>query len=143
MISEKWYVFREHFVTAGVFRTADPDQRNHATDEARRGKMRTVIDRLAASVATRRGSLALGSVALLGLTRAPRAEADNSCKKKCKKKVDKACGKQVDECRAIFLPGCSVAPNPTQCEDTVKQCCAPLGDCDFSETITCLGDTVL
>lgn len=101
--------------------------------------MSMVIDKLAMSVATRRGSLALGSAALLGLAQAPRAAArKKSCKKKSRKKVNKACGAQVDECTAYLAPFCAGAPDPAQCQATVDLCCAPLGDCDFTGTLTCL-----
>lgn len=96
------------------------------------------IDRLAMSVATRRGTLALGSAALLGLAHTPRAEAKKKCSKKVKKKVNKACGAQVDECLAFFVPLCAGATDPAQCQATVDLCCAPLGDCDFTGTLTCL-----
>jgi hypothetical protein len=97
------------------------------------------IDRLATSVATRRGTLALGSAAaLLGLTRTRDAAAGKkSCKKKSRKKVDKACGRQVDECTNFFTPFCNSVPNPQQCLATVTTCCAPLGDCEFLEMIQC------
>ena len=102
--------------------------------------MNTAIDKLAMSAATRRGSLALGAAALLGSTPAPRAEAGKkkSCGKKSRKKVNKACGAQVDECTAFFGPFCAAAPNPAQCVATVDLCCAPLGDCDFSGYATCV-----
>lgn len=102
--------------------------------------MNTVIDKLATSVATRRGSLALGSAALLGLTQGPRAEAKKkkTCGKKSKKKVNRACGAQVDECTSFYGPFCSAAPNPAQCLATVDLCCAPLDDCDFSGYATCV-----
>ena len=99
------------------------------------------IDRLAAAAATRRGTLALGSAAaLLGLTQGPRAAArkKKSCGKKCKQKVDKACGAQVDACSAYFVPFCAAAPNPAQCQATADLCCAPLDDCDFSGYATCV-----
>ena len=61
--------------------------------------MNPAIDHLATSVASRRGTLALGSAVLLGLTQARRATAGKD-KKKCKKtsrrKVDQACGQQAD-----------------------------------------------
>lgn len=102
--------------------------------------MTTAIDKLATSVATRRGSLALGSAALLVLTQGPGAEAKKkkSCGKKSKKKVNRACGAQIDECNAFFVPFCAAAPNPVQCQATVDLCCAPLGDCDFSGYATCV-----
>jgi hypothetical protein len=98
------------------------------------------IDKLATSLATRRGSLALGSAALLGLSQRPGAEAKKkkSCSKKSKKKVNKACGAQVDECTAFFAPFCAAAPNPAQCQATADLCCAPLGDCDFTGYTTCV-----
>jgi len=99
----------------------------------------TVIDNLATSVATRRGSLALGSAALLGLTQGPRAEAKKKkCGKKSRKKVNKACGAQVDECTSFYVPFCAGVPDPAQCQATIDLCCAPLGDCDFTGTLTCL-----
>jgi hypothetical protein len=101
--------------------------------------MNLEIDRLATSVATRRGSMALGSAALLGLTQ-PRGSAagKKSCKKKARKKVDEACGRQVDECTNHFTPFCNAAPNPQQCLARVSTCCAPLGDCGFLEMIQCV-----
>ncbi len=102
--------------------------------------MTQAIDHLATSVATRRGTLALGSAAaLLGLTQVRGTDAKKkSCKKKSRQKVDAACGRQVDECTNYFTPFCSAAPNPQQCLATVTTCCAPLGECGFLEMIQCV-----
>ncbi|MCA9880084.1 MAG: hypothetical protein KC442_19955 [Thermomicrobiales bacterium] len=100
--------------------------------------MSAVIDRLATSVATRRGTLALGSAALLGLAQERGASArKKSCKKKSQRKVDQACGRQVDECVAYFTPFCTFAPNPQQCLTSVNTCCAPLESCRFTEMMQC------
>lgn len=101
--------------------------------------MNMTMDKLATAVATRRGSLALGSAALLGLAHAPIASAKKkkSCKKKSRKKVDQACGQQVNECVAYFTPFCALAPNPQQCLTSVDTCCAPLESCSFTEMMQC------
>lgn len=101
--------------------------------------MSLVIDQLATSVATRRGTLALGSAALLGITQARGTVAKKkSCKKKSRKKVDRTCGRQVEECTASYGQVCAGAPDPASCQAAYAPCCALLGECDFAGYQTCL-----
>lgn len=105
--------------------------------------MSIAIDKLATAVATRRSSLALGSAALLGLAHAPRADAKKkSCKKKSRKKVDQACGAQIDQCTAFYAAPCSLAADPAQCQASVETCCAPLAECDFAGAASCFSALV-
>jgi hypothetical protein len=107
---------------------------------------------LATSVATRRGTLALGSAAaLLGLTSMGSAEArkhgkkrkkrKKSCKKEVALQVAGACGPQVDQCVAYFSSACGQFDDPQKCFTVISTCCAPLGDCEFTEMIRCMTTT--
>jgi hypothetical protein len=105
------------------------------------------IDRLATSVATRRGTLALGSAAaLLGLSQMGSASAKKgknkkSCKKQVQEQVAEACGPQVDQCGAYFSSACGQFSDPQKCFSVIKTCCAPLAECSFTEMIQCMTTT--
>ena len=109
--------------------------------------MNLEIDRLATSVATRRGSLALGSAALLGLTNLGSASAKKKGKKKnkdkktCEAQVADACGPQVDQCVAYFSSSCGQFADPQKCFSVINTCCAPLAECNFTEMIQCMTTT--
>lgn len=111
--------------------------------------MNLEIDRLATSVATRRGSLALGSAALLGLTHLAPASAGkkgkgknkNSCKKQVQEQVSESCGPQIDQCIAYFGSACGQFSDPQNCFSVINTCCAPLGECRFTEMIQCMTTT--
>ena len=116
--------------------------------------MTQAIDHLAASVATRRGTLALGSAAaLLGLTQIGNASAGRkgknknknknkkSCNKQTQSEVAQACGQQVGECTAYFSSTCGSYADPQKCVSVVTTCCAPLAECRFAEMLQCLQTT--
>lgn len=116
--------------------------------------MSTAIDKLATAVATRRGSLALGSAALLGLAHAPNADARKKRKWKNRKKknagddrtqqrVAEICGPQADECAAYFSSSCGQFDDPQKCADIITGCCAALAECRFREAMLCLTTTPL
>jgi hypothetical protein len=112
--------------------------------------MTQAIDHLATSVATRRGTLALGSAAaLLSLTQIGSTSAKKkgknkkSCKKQARDKVDQACGPQADECAAYFTSSCGQFADPQKCVSIITSCCAALGECQFTEAIQCLTTTPL
>ena len=112
--------------------------------------MSPIIDQLANEVATRRGTLALGSAAaLLGLTQMGSASArkngkkKKSCKKEAQQKVEDACGPQAGECAAFFSSSCSQFDDPQKCVSIITSCCAALGECRFTEAIQCLTTTPL
>ena len=99
------------------------------------------FDELTTAAATRRGTLALGSAALLGLIQARGATAgkgNKSCKKTSRRKVDEACGRQSDECNAFFTPLCAGTADPEQCRAAVAGCCSFLNACDFTGHATCV-----
>lgn len=100
--------------------------------------MSTMIDTLATSVATRRGSLALGSAALLGLTQVRNAGArKKSCKKKVRQKIDETCGRQFAPCVTASSPFCVRTPDPEACEESVRECCEFMGQCDIDGYLAC------
>lgn len=113
--------------------------------------MNQAIDHLATSVATRRGTLALGSAAaLLGLSRVGGASAKKngknknkkkSCNKQAQSEVAQACGQQVGECTAYFSSTCGSYADPQKCVSVVTTCCAPLAECRFAEMLQCLQTT--
>lgn len=111
------------------------------------------IDRLATLVATRRGSLALGTASLLGLTQLGSAHArkkgknknkkKKSCKQEAQQKVDAACGPQADACLALFSSSCDTSSDRQRCLADIAECCALFAECQFTEAWLCLTSTPL
>lgn len=92
-----------------------------------------------ASQATRRGSVALGSVALLALTQFPGTEAKKKKKKKsCASQVTAACTSQVAPCLASLSTSCAQLPDPAACTAKATTCCQSLATCDFAAMIACV-----
>ena len=116
--------------------------------------MSTVIDHVATSAATRRGTLALGSAALLGLAQEQLAGARKKRKRKNRKKqnsgddaaqrrIAEICGPQASECAAYFTSSCGQFDDPRKCAGVITSCCAALAECRFREAILCLTTTPL
>ncbi|MCA9880085.1 MAG: hypothetical protein KC442_19960 [Thermomicrobiales bacterium] len=80
-------------------------------------------------------AVAAGALALRGRQT---SAGKKSCQKKARKKVDRTCGRQVDECVASFTVMCEGTPNPADCVAAYVACCASLGACDFTGHHTCL-----
>jgi hypothetical protein len=118
--------------------------------------MSLVIDHLATSAVTRRGTLALGSAAaLLGLTQLGSANArknkknrknrkqKKSCESTAQQRVEETCGPQADECAAFFSASCGQFDDPQKCAEIITSCCAALAECRFREAILCVTTTPL
>lgn len=82
---------------------------------------------------SRRGSLlALAGAGLAVIAASPQAEAGN------KRKDDKRCKRQVDQCNAYFEPLCDGEEARENCAQDIGACCAFLRECGAEAFIDCL-----
>ncbi len=99
--------------------------------------MRGIADPLGPP-ATRRRALAAAAASALALHAGPAAGKQKSCKKKARRKVDRTCGRQVEQCTAAQSQFCAGVPDPDSCQAAYAPCCAFLGECDFAGYQACL-----
>lgn len=96
-------------------------------------------------ITSRRQTLGLALLSMVGLHHAATAEAKNRKKRKkdkCDRKVERGiaqtCARQVDICVPSAEPICGSSRDPEACLAAVRECCTFMGSCDLEGYLACM-----
>jgi hypothetical protein len=112
-----------------------PTLRSDKSEEPERGRAFEDVPRRGAGAVNRRGSLmTLGGAALAAAIARPPLVHAGKIARKARKRSQKKCKKQVDECRARLIALCNGDP---ECEAIFLPCCSDLSDCQAGKSLDC------